>query len=62
MANPKTPFLGVPSGDVYVEAPDANLCVRGQTIETPFYDGRYPLPGTPIRGDFDNVRELFDKD
>lgn len=62
MADPKSVFLGVPSGEVRVEAPDQTLFTRGFSVEARLYDGQSPRPGPLLPGDFDNVRELYDKD
>jgi len=59
MADPRTPFLGVPEGNVRMETPDgvslmgADNCTRNTA-----YDGNRPWPSTLIPGDFDTTKEV----
>jgi hypothetical protein len=62
MADPRTPFLGVPQGNVRMETPDGVSFTEGdgRTMNTA-YDASRPWPATLIPGDFDTVKDVCRK-
>lgn len=52
----KTPFLGVPKGDVYVENPDG--CYRGGPDNHSLYDTKPPLAQPTVPGNYDVERTV----
>ena len=63
MADPRTPFLGVPEGNVRMETPDGVSFTKGdgRTMNTA-YDASRPWPCTLVPGDYDVTKEVYDKD
>lgn len=61
MADPRTPFLGVPQGDIRAEIPDGISTLRGDgRVRNTAWDGDKPWP-LLVPGNFDLVSETGEK-